>query len=94
MKRRVVINSVYREPMLVEIWQQVSNEEHLGVSNRKQKQVDLDGSRPLYLVCISRYTKLELGSQESTRVVPRIHSVPMRIRDGVFLLSKCLFNIT
>lgn len=59
MKRRVVINGVYREPMMVEIWQQLNNEEHLGVSNRKPRQVDLDETRPLALACIRRYTKLK-----------------------------------
>lgn len=50
MKRRVTVVKLYRELVRVENWQEAISEEHLGVANRKQRQVGLAGFRPIYLV--------------------------------------------
>ena len=56
MKRRVDFARAYREPMVVEIWQEGNFEEHLGVSNRTGiASVDLDGTGTLSLEHIIRY---------------------------------------
>lgn len=47
MKRRVDIEGSYRELTMVEGWHEIYIEEHLRVSNRNPKRVDLDGIAPL-----------------------------------------------
>jgi hypothetical protein len=49
MKRRVSTRRNFSELGMVEVQYEASSEEHLGVSNRNLKRVELDGAVPLYI---------------------------------------------